>query len=432
MRETRTEKKSSTRGLNRLPSSKTASQKPDRKGVIRVRDEEGRVLVRKKIKHRIFTLGMGLDLPILILTCILAAIGLVMLFSASYAYAFSNYGDSFLFIKRQGGFAFLGIALMLLISTFDYHQFHKLAVPMYAAAVALLLIVLVCAALGLDEIAPNKNGATRWINLGFIEFQPSEVGKFAMITMLADYMSRKSDKILSSNTKGVFPCFCIFAAIAVLVVAEKHLSATIIITLLAFIIMYIGGIKLRWFVGIGVLAVIGVTCLILFTDMFSHALVRIQGWIDPFNPPEGVDTWQTRQGLYAIGSGGLLGVGLGQSKQKYLYLPEPQNDFIFAIVCEELGFIGAIIIILLFAMLIWRGVYISINAKDKFGTLLGLGITFTVGIQTVLNICVVTNAIPNTGISLPFFSYGGTSLVMLLCEMGVLLSISRHSYVEKT
>ena len=432
MREARAEKKSSTKGLNRLPSTKSQTQKPNRKGEIRVKGEDGRVLVRKKIKHHIFALGMGLDLPLLILICILTAIGLVMLFSASYAYAFSNYGDSFMFIKKQGQFALIGIVVMLLISMYDYHQFHKLATLIYIVAVGLLLVVFFGGLLGIEWLVPNKNGATRWINLGFVEFQPSEVGKFAMVTMLADYISRKSEKILSSNTKGVLPCFGFFIGIAVLVVLEKHLSATIIITLLAFIIMYIGGIKLRWFVGIGALAVVGVACLVLFTDMFSHSLARIQGWLDPFNPPEGVDTWQTRQGLYAIGSGGILGVGLGQSKQKYLYLPEPQNDFIFAIVCEELGFIGAVIIILLFAMLIWRGVYISINAKDKFGTLLGLGITFIVGIQTVLNICVVTNAIPNTGISLPFFSYGGTSLLMLLGEMGILLSISRHSYVEKT
>lgn len=432
MRETRAEKKRSTRGLQRLPVSKPETQKPNRNGEIRVKDEDGRTLVRKKIKHSWITLGMGLDLPLLILICILTAIGLVMLFSASYAYAFSNYGDSFMFIKKQGVFALGGIIAMLFVSVFDYHRLHHFAGWFYAGAIILLVIVLVGALFGIEWLVPNKNGATRWLNFGFVEFQPSEVAKFALVLKLADYMSRKSEKIIANDTKSVLWCFFVFAVVAVFVVLEKHLSATIIITLLAFIIMFIGGIKPRWFVGIGILAIIAGTCLVLFTDMFSHSLARIQGWVDPFNPPEGVDTWQTRQGLYAIGSGGLLGVGLGQSKQKYLYLPEPQNDFIFAIVCEELGFIGAVIIILLFAMLIWRGVYISINAKDKFGTLLGLGITFIVGLQAVLNVCVVTNALPNTGISLPFFSYGGTSLVMLLLEMGVLLSISRHSYVEKT
>ena len=159
---------------------------------------------------------------------------------------------------------------------------------------------------------------------------------------------------------------------------------------------------------------------------------RIYGWLDPFNPPAGVDTWQTRQSLMSIGSGGLLGLGLGQSRQKYLYLPEPQNDFIFAIVCEELGFIGALIIIILFAMLVWRGVTISMKAKDKFGMLLGVGLSLQIGLQVVLNIAVVTNTIPNTGISLPFFSYGGTSLVILMAEMGIVLSISRNSAIEKS
>ena len=173
-------------------------------------------------------------------------------------------------------------------------------------------------------------------------------------------------------------------------------------------------------------------CVLLFSDKFAYALERIQGWLDPFNPPEGVDTWQTVQSLYAIGSGQLLGVGIGQSRQKYLYLPEPQNDFIFAIICEELGFIGALIVIILFALFIWRGVYISLHARDRFGTMLGLVITFQFGIQAIFNICVVTNTFPNTGISLPFFSYGGTALIMLLAEMGVLLSISRHSNIEKT
>ena len=428
MREKSSQKRGSTRGLERLPSTRSANVK---KAEPVERDEYGRVKKRKRIKYSFFTLGAGLDLPLLILICILVAVGLVMLFSASYAYAFSYYGNSFMFIEKQGIFALLGVIAMLFISTVDYHKLHTFAVPIYIGCIGLLVFLFLCSVLGIEEIAPNKNGATRWLNFGIIEFQPSELAKFGMITMLADYMSRRSEKLASYEIKGM-ACFAFFGIVAFFVILEKHLSATIIITLLAFILMFIGGIKWWWFAGIGAAGAGVVAILVMFTDMFSHALVRIQGWLDPFNPPPGVDTWQTRQGLYAIGSGGLLGVGLGQSKQKYLYLPEPQNDFIFAIVCEELGFIGAIMIILLFAMLIWRGVYVSINAKDRFGTLLGLGITFTVGIQTVLNICVVTNAIPNTGISLPFFSYGGTSLVMLLCQMGVLLSISRHSNVEKT
>ncbi|MBP3704172.1 MAG: FtsW/RodA/SpoVE family cell cycle protein, partial [Clostridia bacterium] len=217
-----------------------------------------------------------------------------------------------------------------------------------------------------------------------------------------------------------------------LILLEKHVSATLIICAIAFLMMVIGGTKLRYFVSIGTVGVVGLACLLMFSDRFTYALNRVKGWIDPFNPPEGVDTWQTRQSLYAIGSGQLFGVGIGQSRQKYLYLPEPQNDFVFAIICEELGFIGALLVIILFALFIWRGVYIALNARDRFGMMLGIGITFQFGLQAVLNICVVTNTIPNTGISLPFFSYGGTALLMLLAEMGVLLSISRHSRIDKT
>ena len=230
---------------------------------------------------------------------------------------------------------------------------------------------------------------------------------------------------------GVLPYVLILGSIALLVVLEKHMSATLIILALGAMMMFIGGVRLRWF-GLAILGLAAAALyLLVFTDLFSYAMDRVYGWLWPFDPPEGVDTWQTRQSLMTIGSGGLLGLGLGQSRQKYLYLPEPQNDFIFAIVCEELGFIGALIIIILFAMLVWRGIVVSLKAKDKFGMLLGVGLTFQIGLQVILNIMVVTNTIPNTGISLPFFSYGGTSLIMLLAEMGVVLSISRNSAIEK-
>lgn len=414
----------STRGLTAIPPTNT------RKSRKYPEDETYTVgRVRRKVKQRMFTLGMGLDLPLLILICVLVALGLVMLFSASYASAYYEFGDSYMFIKRQGMFAVVGIIAMLLISTFNYHKFHKLALPLFGITMLFLIVVV---AFRDTPIAPLKGGdASRWLDLGFVEFQPSELAKFTLVVMLADIISRAGDGVKTFR-HGVLPCMGCTAVVAALVMAEKHVSATLIILAIACIVMFVGGIKPRWFVVLGGVAGTAVVYMVFFSDKFAYALQRVKGWIDPFNPPEGVDTYQTRQSLYAIGSGRLLGVGLGQSRQKYLYLPEPQNDFIFAIVCEELGFIGALVVILLFAMLIWRGVYISLNAKDKFGTLIGLGTTFTVGIQAVLNICVVTNAIPNTGISLPFFSYGGTSLLMLLGEMGVLLSVSRGSYLEKS
>ena len=281
-----------------------------------------------------------------------------------------------------------------------------------------------------SSFVPNIKGAYRWFYIGPINFQPSEVAKFALILIFAHLISLNFDK-MDTFRYGVLPYVLILGSIALLVVLEKHMSATLIILALGAMMMFIGGVRLRWF-GLAILGLAAAALyLLVFTDLFSYAMDRVYGWLWPFDPPEGVDTWQTRQSLMTIGSGGLLGLGLGQSRQKYLYLPEPQNDFIFAIVCEELGFIGALIIIILFAMLVWRGIVVSLKAKDKFGMLLGVGLTFQIGLQVILNIMVVTNTIPNTGISLPFFSYGGTSLIMLLAEMGVVLSISRNSAIEK-
>lgn len=411
-----------TRGLTTLPPSPKPQKYPEDETVA-----VGAKNRRRKIKESIFSLGVGIDIPLLILVLVLLSIGLVMLFSASYAYSYHYYGNSYMFILQQGKFAAAGVIVMLGVSLFNYHNFHKMAWPLFILTFVLLAMVLIFKG---TSIAPVKGGANRWINIG-VEFQPSEFAKFTLVVMLAHILSRAGNAA-GTFKYGVAPCFACVGIIGGLIVAEKHISATIIVAMISCVVMFVGGIKPRWFVALGSLAAVALIYLIFFSNKFAYALQRIQGWIDPFNPPAGVDTYQTKQSLYAIGSGGLLGVGLGQSRQKYLYLPEPQNDFIFAIVCEELGFIGALVIIILFAMLIWRGVYVSLHAKDKFGTLLGLGITFTVGLQAVLNICVVTNALPNTGISLPFFSYGGTSLLVLLGEMGVLLAISRGAYLEKT
>ena len=317
---------------------------------------------------------------------------------------------------------------MGLISLFDYHHLHKFAFPLFFVTLGLLAAVKVLAG---TSIAPILNGANRWLYIGPINFQPSEVAKFTLVLIFAHLISINYHK-MGTFRYGVLPYLIILLMIAGLILVENHVSATLIVLAIAAVMLFIGGVKLRWFAVAGGLAGAGILYLLLYSDKFSYALERIKGWLDPFNPPTGVDTWQTQQSLMAIGSGQALGLGLGQSRQKYLYLPEPQNDFIFAIVCEELGFVGALVIILLFALLIWRGIVVSLNAQDKFGTMLGIGITAQVGIQVILNIMVVTNTIPNTGISLPFFSYGGTSLVILLCEMGVLLSVSRSSSLDKT
>ena len=412
------------RGLRRVPSYRPP-RAPQREAPPQERERK-----RRPVRYKLFSLGAGLDMPLLIFILVLLAIGLVMLFSASYAYSYYYYGNSYFFISRQAAFAVFGVVAMLVISTFDYHHFHKLAVVIFCIAVFLLVFLLVCRYAHIESIARREGDATRWLDFGIVSFQPSEIAKFGLIVLFAHMISQNLDK-MDTFRYGVVPYVFIMGLVAALIFLESHLSATLIILMLGAILMFVGGTKPRWFIIGGIVLAVGLTLLLLAKG--GYQMNRITIWLDPFSTELDRDlTHQTRQSLYAIGSGGLLGVGLGQSRQKYLYLPEPQNDFIFAIVCEELGMVGALVIIVLFALLIWRGVYISIHAKDKFGMLLGLGITFQVGLQAVLNICVVTNTIPNTGISLPFFSYGGTALLMLLGEMGILLNISRSSNIEKT
>ena len=413
------------RGLRRIPGYR----QPEPPRPRRQQPAEG-ASKRRPMRYKLFSLGAGLDMPLLIFILVLLAIGLVMLFSASYANSYYLQGNSYYYISRQAVFAVFGVAAMLLISTFDYHSFHKLAIVIFGVSLFLLVFLLICRYAHIESIANWEGDATRWLNFGIVSFQPSEIAKFALIVLFAHMISRNLDR-MDTFRYGVVPYVAIMGLVAALIFLESHLSATLIILALGAIMMFVGGTKPRWFLIGGVL--VAAVLLFVVVTKGGYQMDRIRIWLDPFSSDLDRDlTHQTRQSLYAIGSGGLLGVGLGQSRQKYLYLPAPQNDFIFAIVCEELGFVGALVIIVLFALLIWRGVYVSIHAKDKFGMLLGLGITFQVGLQAVLNICVVTNTIPNTGISLPFFSYGGTALLMLLGEMGILLNISRSSNIEKT
>ena len=391
-----------------------------------------------KSRLRLFSTRSGMDLTFFILVLALVAIGLVMVFSASYANASYRFDNPYYFVAQQARWAIIGVVLMIVISFFDYHHLHRL-VPLFAIVTLVTLAITVV--FKDTKLVQNNNGAYRWITIGSFSFQPSEIAKFTLVLLLAQILSahvfsQKRRRDLTRNEKLeqrrlMLEVLVVVVAICGLVVLERHMSATIILLLLAVIMLFVAGAPLRWF-AVGGAGIAGALLLMLATPLYSHVGGRIAGWLNPFNPPEGVDTWQTQQSLYAIGSGQLLGLGLGNSRQKYMYLPEPQNDFIFAIVCEELGFIGALIIILMFGVLIWRGVMISLRAKDRFGMLLGIGLTMQVGIQVVLNIAVVTNTIPNTGISLPFFSAGGTSLVMLLAQMGILLSISRTSSIEKT
>lgn len=377
--------------------------------------------VGKARKKRIKIEKNQMDMTFFILVLTLLSIGLIMLFSASYAYAYYNRGgNSFFFISRQLVFAIVGIVAMLIISRIDYHILQKFSLLILAGTIFLLVVVL---------FFHTRDDARRWIPLGFTTFQPSELAKFAVVVIFAHLISVNYDK-MKNPRYGVWPFLAIMGVIAFLMLMQPHLSGTVLIVAIGLVMMFVGGTNLKWFALGGGLLLGCVIVLAFIPGVVDYAMSRVQYWIDPFSDAQGKG-YQTIQSLYAIGSGGLMGVGIGNSRQKHLYLPEPQNDFVFAVVCEELGFIGAAIIILIFVLLVWRGFVIAMRCRDRFGSMMAIGLTTQVGVQTILNIAVVSNTIPNTGISLPFFSYGGTALLMLLAQMGVILSVSRQSTIEK-
>ena len=357
-----------------------------------------------------------LDLPFLCVLLMLLCLGLLMLFSAGYAVALYRRGDAYTYIRPQLLFAALGLAAMYAASLVDYHIWHKLAWPVMGLSLLLLVVVL---------FMPEYNGCKRWIVLpGLGTLQPSEIAKFAVVLVFSHIISLNHDR-MQGFAAGVLPFGIILGLVAVLMLLEPHLSGTLLILSIGAVLMFVGGTGLRWFALAGGLGLGTIFAAVLaLPQLVPYAADRLSTWRDPFADPLG-EGHQTIQSLYAIASGGVAGLGLGNSRQKYLYVPEPQNDFIFSILCEELGFVGACGVILLFALLLWRGVTLAAHAPDRFGALLVVGFVVQVALQAVLNMAVVTNTIPNTGISLPFFSSGGTSLMMLLGEMGIVLSVSR-------
>ncbi len=364
----------------------------------------------------------GYDYVFLILVLVLLAFGSVMVYSASYAYAKTRYGDSYYIITRQAVFIAVGLVLMFIASRVPPDLYKRFAPLIYLACFFMLCLV------PIPGIGVYKKGARRWLNIG-IDFQPSEAMKFGLAIMLAWYFDRYQKRVRDytnfwrSNAFGLFFPYLIVGVTCFLIVLEKHLSGTIIMFIIGTIIIFAGGAMKRVLFG---LFGAGSVALLIFGLMTDYTKRRFDLWLHPENHPQD-GGWQTLQGLYAIGSGGFFGVGIGESRQKHMYVSEPQNDFIFTIVCEELGFIGAIAVIALFMLFIYRGIVIAMRAPDTFSSLLVAGIIGKVAVQAILNIAVVTGSIPNTGISLPFFSYGGTSLCILMAEMGVVLSISRYS-----
>ena len=379
----------------------------------------------KKEKKKVvdFSIPQRFDFSFFLIVLILLTFGLVMLFSATYASAKASYGDSYYFIKRQLLFAAGGLVAMLIISCIDYHLLFTKIVMKTAIITAAGLMILV------RVVGTTTNGAERWLRIGEITIQPSEILKFVTIMVIAEYMQRNYDK-MASFTKGFIPIMIRIGIACLLVVMQPHLSATLIILVISICMLFIGGAK-GTHVAL-VLAAIGVCAVLVFTVFpmigFDYVSARMLSFKDPEADIQG-KTYQTYQSLIALGSGGWFGQGLGNSHQKYSYLPFAENDFIFSVIVEELGFVGAVLVILLFLILVIRGFYIAASAPDKEGMLLCAGIVIQIGFQAFLNIAVASNAFFNTGVSLPFLSYGGTALLMQMGEMGVVLNISRKASI---
>ena len=383
----------------------------------RAREERRQRQLEKEQESRELARG-PIDMPFLVLVLLLTGIGLIMLLSASFpsAYYETEGRNPMSYFLRQAVFAAMGIAAMLMIGKINYQRFRALAKPLLFLAIALLILVLI------PGIGQVRNNARRWIGVGPLTFQPSEIAKMAVVLFFSDNISKKKDKMRTFRY-GIAPYAFILLLIAGLMMLEPHLSGTILILCAGAALMLVGGISWKW-VG-GVLAAATAGAGLLLSGVIPYGQSRIAMWHDPWIDAQGKG-YQLVQSLISIGSGGLLGVGLGKSRQKFLFLPEEHNDFIFAIVCEELGLIGASVIMLLFAALVLRGYWIALHARDRFGSLLVVGVVTLIGLQTFLNIAVVTGLLPTTGISLPFFSYGGTALLLQLAEMGIVLSVSRQ------
>lgn len=368
------------------------------------------------------------DIWFFILVIVLSSIGLIMMFSASYVSARNETGDPLHYFKRQAMFVVAGIFIMLFVSKIHFRLFRSFSKIAIAGSIVLLILVLF-----MHSNVSGEEDFKRWMVIPIInqEFQPSEVAKLGLIWFLAWSFEKNQNKIRTQDWRVLIPYVVLISVMCGLVALEHHLSGTLLMLAIGLVMTFLGGFRIRWYaLGGAALLVVAVIMVIEREQLPDRIQARLDAWLDPNYDPLGA-RWQVNQSLRAIGSGGLFGTGLGQSHQKYLYLPEPQNDFVFAIVCEELGYVGAISIIFLFVVFIWRGFVIAMNVNNKFASLLVMGIMFQVGIQTALNICVVTGIMPNTGISLPFFSYGGTALLMLMVELGMVLSVSRYADVSK-
>nr|WP_294575394.1 stage V sporulation protein E [uncultured Romboutsia sp.] len=367
--------------------------------------------LKKRIDKNIKT---EFDSVIFYTTMTLVFIGIIMVFSASFVQSAFKHHDSYYFLKRNTIYAILGFISMITISNIDYRFWKKNAKPIGIVSVILLLLVL-------TPLGIKANGARRWLGFGAFTIQPSEIAKFATIIITAKFIEKRYDD-MKSLTKGVLPLLVVPGLFFILIMLQPNMSTAGTIILVTFVMIFVAGLNMKF-----VIAMLGsgVGLFLLLALTSEYRLKRILSFLDPFQDPLG-NGYQVIQGLYALGSGGLFGMGLGKSQQKWFYIPEPQNDFIFAIIGEELGLIGCAVVIMLFVILVYRCVRIALNCRDIFTCMVVIGIGSQIGIQAALNIAVATSSMPVTGVALPFISYGGTSLMIFMSAVGIVLNISKH------
>ena len=360
----------------------------------------------------------SIDFLLILIVFVLLSIGLVMVLSASSYEDLIYHKDAYYTFKRQVTWAGLGLLAMIFTMNYDYHKLKKFSIPLLILSIILLIIVL---------FMPARNASRRWIGVGSLAFQPSEIAKFSVILYMASSMVNKKDKI-KSFISGILPYLLVGGLIFGLILIEPNLSIAGTVLIVLFFMLIVVGARVHH---LTLLAVLGSIMAVVFTFSEDYRYRRLTAFLDPWKDP--LDTgYQAIQSLLALGSGGLMGLGLGKSRQKFFYIPEPQNDFIFSIIGEELGFLGTSIIIVLFLCLIWRGVKIALNAADTFGSLLAAGITSLIAVQTIINIAVATSSMPITGIPLPFISSGGSSLTLMMMAVGILMNISRYEKVDRS
>jgi cell division protein FtsW len=355
------------------------------------------------------------DKYILIVVGLLLIIGILMVYSASNAFSREQLGDSLHYLKRQLISCGLGLALMFGAMWIDYRLYQRLAWMMIAFSMILLVLIFI------PDVGVKIGGSTRWIKIGNFTFQPVEIAKLALIVYMARFLSKKNDYVKSFK-RGILPFLIIISVYLGLLCAQPDFGSVILIVFLAFILLFIGGARVLHLVSLGSVAIVFIAIGVLLAP---YRIQRVLTFVNPWNDPEGTG-YHIIQSFYALGSGGVLGTGLGEGVQKLHYLPTPHTDFIFSVIGEELGFVGTSILVILFMIVVWRGIHISLKTEDRFGSLLAIGISCLIGIQTIINIGVATGSLPSKGITLPFISYGGSSLVVSLIAIGVLLNISKN------